>query len=56
VKQLKSISERNMRLIEKSIHYSQGLLDLLSNATSSYQKTGLFTPVPSLPPKYSQRA
>jgi hypothetical protein len=56
VKQLKSVTQRNMRLIEKSVHYSQGLLDLFSNATSSYQPTGLFKQVPSIPPSFSQRA
>ncbi len=56
VKQLKSITQRNMQLIEKSIHYSQGLLSLFSNATSSYQPTGLFKPVPSIPPTFSQQA
>ncbi len=56
VKQLKSVSARNMRLIEKSVHYSQGLLDLFSNATSSYQKSGLFKQVPSISPTFSQRA
>ena len=56
VKQLKSVTQRNMRLIEKSVHYSQGLLDLFSNATSSYQQTGLFKQVPSIPPSFSQRA
>jgi hypothetical protein len=56
VKQLKSVTKRNMQLIEKSVHYSQGLLDLFSNATSSYQQTGSFKPVPSIPPTFSQRA
>jgi hypothetical protein len=56
VRQLKSITQRNIRLIEKSIHYSKGLLDLFSNATSSYQQTGLFKAVPSVPPSFSQRA
>jgi hypothetical protein len=56
VKQLKSVTQRNMRLIEKSVQYSQGLLDLLSNATSSYQKTGLFKPIPSITPTFSHRA
>lgn len=56
VKQLKSVSQRNMRLIERSIHYSRGLLDLLSNATSSYQETGLFKPISSILPTFSQRA
>jgi hypothetical protein len=56
VKQLKSVSHRNMRLIERSIHYSRGLLDLLSNATSSYQKTGFFKPMNPIEPAFSQRA
>jgi hypothetical protein len=55
VKQLKSVTQRNMRLIERSLHYSRGLLDLVYNATSSYQRTGLFRPVPSMQPTFSQR-
>ena len=55
VRQLKSISRRNMRLIEKSIQYSRGLLDLVSNARGSYRPTGLFKP-PSMHPTFSQRA
>jgi hypothetical protein len=55
VKQLKSVTQRNIRLIERSIHYSRGLLDLISNATSSYQRTGLFRSVPSVQPTFSQR-
>ena len=55
VGQLKSVSRRNMRLIEKSIQYSRGLLDLVSNATGSYKQTGLFKP-PSVHPTFSQRA
>jgi hypothetical protein len=55
VKQLKSVTQRNMRLIERSLHYSQGLLDLVRNATSSYQRTGLFKPMPSMQPTFSQR-
>jgi hypothetical protein len=55
VRQLKSVSRRNMRLIEKSIQYSRGLLDLISNATGSYKQTGLFKP-PSVHPRFSQRA
>jgi hypothetical protein len=54
--QLKSINQRNMRLIEKSIHCSKGLLDLFFNATSSYQQTGLFKQVPPISPTFSQRA
>jgi hypothetical protein len=56
VDQLKSVVQRNMRLIERSICYSRGLLDLLSNATGSYQPTGLFKSVPSVRPTFSQRA
>jgi len=56
VEQLKSVNQRNMRLIERSIHYSRGLLDFLSNATSSYQATGLFKPIPAIQPIFSHRA
>jgi len=55
VKQLKSVTQRNIRLIERSLHYSRGFLDLISNATSSYQRTGLFRSVPSNQPTFSQR-
>ena len=56
VKQLKSVNQRNMRLMEKSVRYSEGLLALFSNATSSYQPTGLFEPIPHIQPTFSQRA
>ncbi len=56
VKQLKSASQCNMRLIEKSIHYSKGLLDLISNASGSYQHTGLLKPIRSAQPTFSERA
>jgi hypothetical protein len=56
VKQLKSVSQRNRRLIERSIHYSRGLLALISNASSSYRQSGLFEPIPSIRPTFSQRA
>jgi flagellar biosynthesis/type III secretory pathway chaperone len=56
VQQLKSINQRNRRLIEKSVRYSEGLLVLFSNATSSYQPTGLFESIPNLKPTFSQRA
>ena len=55
VEQLKTISRRNMRLIEKSIQYSKGLLDLVSCATGSYKQTGLFKPS-SVQPTFSQSA
>ena len=56
VKQLKSVSQRNMRLIEKSIHYSRGLLALIANASGSYRPNGLFEQIPSIQPTFSQRA
>jgi hypothetical protein len=56
VEQLKSVNQRNMRLIEKSVRYSGGLLALISNATSSYQPSGLFEPIPIIQPTFSQRA
>jgi hypothetical protein len=56
VKQLKSVNRRNMRLIERSIGYSQGMLALVSNASGSYRHTGLFESIPALHPTFSQRA
>ena len=56
VKQLKSINQRNVRLIEKSVRYSEGIMALFSNATSSYQPTGLFESIPKIQPTFSQRA
>ncbi len=44
VEQLKGINQRNRKLVENSLHYSRGFLDLISNATSSYQSNGLFKP------------
>ncbi len=54
--QLKSVNQRNRRLIENSIHYSKGLLDFLSNATSSYQGTGLFKTNPAIQTTFSHQA
>ena len=56
VKQLKSVSQRNMRLIEKSLHYSRGLLALIANTSGSYQQSGLFESIPSIQPTFSERA
>jgi uncharacterized protein YbbK (DUF523 family) len=56
VNQLKSVSRRNMRLIDRSIQYSQGVLALISNVSSSYRRTGLFESMPSVQPTFSQRA
>ncbi|MBN2319511.1 MAG: flagellar export chaperone FlgN [Acidobacteria bacterium] len=55
VMQLKAVSRRNMQLIEKSVKYSQGLLGLVSNATSPYQRTGLFRSIPAVQPTFSHR-
>jgi len=56
IEQLKSVNRRNMKLIESSVSYSRGLLDLLANATSSYQATGLFRPIPAIQRTISHRA
>ncbi len=48
VEQLKSVNQRNMKLIESSVSYSRGLLDLLANATGSYQPTGVFRPTSAI--------
>ena len=55
IEQLKSVNRRNGKLIEGSVHYSRGLLDFLSNATSSYQGTGLFKPLPAVQATFSDR-
>ncbi len=55
VDQLKSVSRRNTRFIEKSIHYSRGLLAIISNASGAYHKNGLFEQIPSMQPTFSQR-
>jgi hypothetical protein len=56
VEQLKSVNQRNIRLIERSVHYSGGLWALIANATGSYQPTGLFEPISNTQPSFSQRA
>lgn len=56
LKQLKLISRRNMKLAEKSIQYSRGLLELISNASGAYRPNGLFEQIPSIQPSFSQRA
>ena len=56
VKQLKSVNQRNMRLIESSVRYSEGLLALFANARGAYQPTGLFEPIPRIKPTFSQSA
>ncbi len=44
VEELKRVNQRNRKLVESSLRYSRGLLNLISNATSSYQSDGLFRP------------
>jgi hypothetical protein len=56
VRQLKRITQRNRKLIEKSLHYSRGLLSIFSNASSSYCQSGMFEQIPPIQPTFSQRA
>jgi hypothetical protein len=56
VDQLKSVNQRNMRLVENSLNYSKGLLDFLSNVSTSYEETGLFKPYPAIQTTLSHRA
>jgi hypothetical protein len=56
VKQLKSVNQRNMRLLERSIRYSQGLLAFFASPGGSYRPTGLFELIPSIQPTFSRRA
>jgi len=56
VDQLKKVNQRNMRLIESSLHFSRGLIDFISGATSSYQKTGLLKPYSVVRGSISSRA
>lgn len=56
MKELKSVAQRNVRLIEKSIHYSRGLLALFSHIAGAYQPNGLIEPVSSVQPTFSERA
>jgi flagellar biosynthesis/type III secretory pathway chaperone len=44
VEELKRINQRNRKLLENSLRYSHCLLNLIANATSSYQSNGLFKP------------
>ncbi len=55
IDQLKAVNQRNMKLVESSMRYSRGLLDLFCNATSSYQGTGLFMPLPAIRSTISHR-
>ncbi len=55
LEQLKAVNQRNMKLVESSMRYSRGLMDLISNATGSYQGTGLFVPLPAVRTTISHR-
>ncbi len=56
IHQLKTVNQRNMRLVENSLDYSRGLLNIFANATTSYQGTGLFRPIPAVQTTISRRA
>jgi len=56
VEQLKSVNQRNRKLVENSLHFSHGLLDFISNATSSYQSTGMFKPYSAVTGTISNKA
>ncbi len=56
VEQLKSVNQRNIRLVESSIRYSRGLLDFFAGATTSYQGTGLLRPISAGQSTISRRA
>jgi len=49
VKQLKSVNQRNMRLVERSLHYSRGLLALVS------RQPRWLKPIPHIPQTFSPR-
>ena len=55
LEQLKAVNQRNMKLVESSMRYSRGLLDLISNAAGSYQATGLFGPLPAIQTTFSHQ-
>jgi hypothetical protein len=56
VQQLKSISRRNVRLIEKSMKCFRDLSALICNASGSYKQNGFFEQIPSAQPTFSRRA
>jgi hypothetical protein len=55
-RQLRSVTQRNRKLIDRSLHYSRGLLAVISNASGAYRPNGLFEEIPLMPPSYSQQA
>lgn len=56
VEQLKGINQRNRKLVENSLHFSRGLLDFISNATSSYERNGMFKPYSAATSTISNKA
>jgi hypothetical protein len=56
VDQLKKVNQRNRKLVESSLSYSRGLIDFISNATSSYQNSGLLKPLSTMQSTISSRA
>lgn len=54
--QLRGVNRRNSKLIESSLRFSRGLADYISNATGSYQGTGLFKPLSAIQPTISRQA
>lgn len=55
VDQLKKVNQRNKKLVESSLNYSRGLVDYISNATSSYQDSGLLKPLSTMHSTISSR-
>ncbi len=56
VRQLRSITQCNRKLIDHSLHYSRGLLAVFSNASGAYRPNGLFAEIPSVQPTFSRQA
>ncbi len=56
IDELKSVTYRNRRLIESSVRYSRGLLDLLCGSTGSYQHDGSLRHAPPVQTTLSRRA
>jgi hypothetical protein len=56
VRQLRSVTQRNRKLIDRSLRFSGGLLAVFSNASGSYRPDGLFSDISSMQPMFSQRA
>lgn len=56
VDQLKKVNQRNMKLVDSSLNYSRVLIDFISNASTSYQNTGLFKPYSAVHTTISSKA